>query len=699
MANHPRMASAIRALAMDAVQQANSGHPGAPMGMADIAVALWGEHLRHNPSNPHWSNRDRFVLSNGHGSMLIYALLHLTGYNLPMQELKNFRQLHSKTAGHPEVGVTPGVETTTGPLGQGLANAVGMALSEKLLAAQFNRDGHTVVNHHTYVFMGDGCLMEGISHEACALAGAWKLNKLIALYDDNGISIDGKVAPWFIDNTPERFKAYGWQVIDAIDGHDATAVSHAIAKAKHSADKPTLIVCKTSIGKGSPNRANTAKAHGEPLGAEEIALTRAAIGWDLPPFEIPQDVYADWSAVARGQQDEAEWNSMFTAYERAHPELAKEYQRRMAGDLPKHFSQTVVDAVIDAHTKAETVASRKASQLALEAFTAGLPELLGGSADLTGSNLTNTKSTPNFRVDLAGDVVTYPSTEGHRTPDDATGRHINYGVREFGMAAIMNGVALHGGFIPYGGTFLTFSDYSRNAIRMAALMKQRVIHVFTHDSIGLGEDGPTHQSIEHAASLRLIPNLDVWRPADTAETTVAWAVALQNQHKPTALLLSRQNLPYLPKGEARTSASTQAAGEFSGLDAINKGAYVLAEPSEVGMHKAAQAVIVATGSEVQLALKAQALLAERKIAVRVVSMPSTTTFDRQSVAYKSAVLPKGLPRVAVEMGSTDGWWKYGVSAVVGIDTYGESAPAGVLFKHFGFTPENVADTVQKVLYP
>ena len=697
MANHPRMASAIRALAMDAVQQANSGHPGAPMGMADIAVALWGEHLHHNPSNPHWSNRDRFVLSNGHGSMLIYALLHLTGYNLPMQELKNFRQLHSKTAGHPEVGVTPGIETTTGPLGQGLANAVGMALSEKLLAAQFNRDGHAIVNHHTYVLMGDGCLMEGISHEACALAGAWKLNKLIVLYDDNGISIDGKVAPWFIDNTSERFKAYGWNVIDAINGHNVSAVSQAIAKAKHSADKPTLIVCKTSIGKGSPNRANTAKAHGEPLGAEEIALTRVAIGWDLPPFEIPQDVYADWSAIARGQQDETDWNRLFAAYESAHPALAKEYKRRMAGDLPKHFSQTVVDAVIDAHTKAETVASRKASQLALEAFTAALPELLGGSADLTGSNLTNTKSTPSFRVDLAGDVVTYPGAEGQSTPDDATGRHINYGVREFGMAAIMNGVALHGGFIPYGGTFLTFSDYSRNAIRMAALMKQRIIHVFTHDSIGLGEDGPTHQSIEHAASLRLIPNLDVWRPADTAETTVAWAVALQNQHKPTALLLSRQNLPYLPKGEARTSANTQAAGEFSGLDAINKGAYVLAEPSEVGMNKSAQAVIVATGSEVQLALKAQALLAERKIAVRVVSMPSTTTFDRQSVAYKSAVLPKGLPRVAVEMGSTDGWWKYGASAVVGIDTYGESAPAGVLFKHFGFTPENVADTVQAVL--
>ena len=697
MANHPRMASAIRALAMDAVQQANSGHPGAPMGMADIAVALWGEHLHHNPSNPHWSNRDRFVLSNGHGSMLIYALLHLTGYNLPMQELKNFRQLHSKTAGHPEVGVTPGIETTTGPLGQGLANAVGMALSEKLLAAQFNRDGHVIVNHHTYVFMGDGCLMEGISHEACALAGAWKLNKLIALYDDNGISIDGKVAPWFIDKTPERFKAYGWQVISDVDGHDSNAVSDAIAIAKRSPDRPTLIICKTNIGKGSPNRANTAKAHGEPLGSEEIALTRSAIGWDSPPFEIPQDVYADWSAIAQGQQDEDEWNRLFASYETAHPDLAAEYVRRMAGALPKNFAQTVVDTVIDAHTKSETVASRKASQLALEAFTAALPEMLGGSADLTGSNLTNTKNTPSFRVDLAGDVVTYPSAEGHSTPDDATGRHINYGVREFGMAAIMNGVALHGGFIPYGGTFLTFSDYSRNAIRMAALMKQRIIHVFTHDSIGLGEDGPTHQSIEHAASLRLIPNLDVWRPADTAETAVAWAVALQNQHKPTALLLSRQNLPYLPKGEARTNASTQAAGEFSGLDAINKGAYVLAEPSEVGMNKSAQAVIVATGSEVHLALKAQALLAERKIAVRVVSMPSTTTFDRQSVAYKSAVLPKGLPRVAVEMGSTDGWWKYGVSAVVGIDTYGESAPAGVLFKHFGFTPENVADTVQAVL--
>ena len=686
MANTQQMANAIRALAMDAVQQANSGHPGAPMGMADMAVALWGDHLHHNPTNPHWMNRDRFVLSNGHGSMLIYALLHLTGYDLPMDELKNFRVLHSKTAGHPEVGVTPGVETTTGPLGQGITTAVGMALAEKLLASEFNREGHNVVDHHTYAFMGDGCLMEGVSHEACSLAGAWKLNKLIALYDDNGISIDGQVAPWFADNTPERFKAYGWQVIGPINGHDAAAVSQAISKAKLSADKPTLIVCKTSIGKGSPNRADTAKAHGEPLGAEEIALTRAAIGWNHAPFDVPKEVYADWNAAAKGNALEAEWKAAFAAYKAAYPALAKELLRRMAGELPKNFAQTVVDTVIGAHTKAETVASRKASQLALEAFTAALPEMLGGSADLTGSNLTNTKSTPNLRVDLAGHVVKNEAGVG--------GRHINYGVREFGMAAIMNGVALHGGFIPYGGTFLTFSDYSRNAIRMAALMKQRVVHVFTHDSIGLGEDGPTHQSIEHAASLRLIPNLDVWRPADTAETAVAWAVALQNQHKPTALLLSRQNLPYLPKGEALVS---QSAGDISGLDAINKGAYVLAEPAEVGLKKKAQAVILATGSEVHLALKAQALLAEKKIAVRVVSVPSTTTFDRQSMAYKSAVLPTGLPRIAVEMGSTDGWWKYGVSAVVGIDTYGESAPAPVLFKHFGFTPENVAETVQAVL--
>ncbi len=683
MADSQQMASAIRALAMDAVQHANSGHPGAPMGMADMAVALWGEHLQHNPANPHWLNRDRFVLSNGHGSMLIYALLHLTGYPLPMDELNNFRQLHSKTAGHPEVGVTPGVETTTGPLGQGISNAVGMALAEKLLASEFNRDGHAVVDHHTYVFLGDGCMMEGISHEACALAGAWKLNKLIALYDDNGISIDGQVAPWFIDNTAQRFAAYGWNVIDAVDGHDAAAVSAAITSAKASTDKPTLILCKTSIGKGSPNRANTAKAHGEPLGAEEIKLTREAIGWTSEPFVIPKAVYADWDAKAAGKAREKAWNAQFAAYKKAHPALAKELLRRVSGELPPHFVQTAVDAVIAAHTKAQTVASRKASQLALEAFTAALPELLGGSADLTGSNLTNTPSTPNLRFDASGAVVKNEAGQG--------GRHINYGVREFGMAAIMNGVALHGGFIPYGGTFLTFSDYSRNAIRMAALMKQRVIHVFTHDSIGLGEDGPTHQSIEHAASLRLIPNLDVWRPADTAETAVAWTVALQNAHKPTALLLSRQNISYAPKAESALAPNA------CGLDAISKGAYVLAEPSEVGLKKKAQAVIIATGSEVQLALQAQALLATRKIAVRVVSMPSTTTFDAQSAAYQAEVLPKGLPRVAVEMGSTGGWWKYGCAAVVGIDTYGESAPAPVLFKHFGFTPENVADTVQAAL--
>ncbi|CAN7717607.1 transketolase [Acidovorax sp. LjRoot118] len=675
--NQP-MANAIRALAMDAVQQANSGHPGAPMGMADMAVALWGRHLKHNPTNPQWFDRDRFVLSNGHGSMLLYALLHLTGYDLPIGELKNFRQLHSKTAGHPEVGITPGVETTTGPLGQGITNAVGFALAEKLLASEFNREGHAVVDHNTYVFLGDGCLMEGISHEAVSLAGAWKLNKLIALYDDNGISIDGQVAPWFADNTPLRFVASGWNVIGPIDGHDAEKVTAAIAEAKKQGERPTLIVCKTHIGKGSPNRANTAKAHGEPLGAEEIALTREALGWSHEPFSIPDDVYAAWNAKDTGQAAEATWNERFAAYTAAFPELAAELTRRMQGQLPANFAQVAVDTVIAAHTKGETVASRKASQLALEAFTAALPELLGGSADLTGSNLTNTKSTPNLRFDMQGNVVQTEVAEGKKIG----GRHINYGVREFGMAAIMNGIALHGGFIPYGGTFLTFSDYSRNAIRMAALMKQRVIHVFTHDSIGLGEDGPTHQSVEHAASLRLIPNLDVWRPGDTAETAVAWSVALTNKDKPTALLLSRQNLPYAPKRD---------------LGDISRGAYVLSEPTDVGLKKKAVAVIIATGSEVQLALKAQRLLADRKIAVRVVSMPSNTTFDREDAKYKKSVLPAGIPRVAVEMGVTDGWWKYGCAAVVGLDTYGESAPAPVLFKHFGFTEENVAATVQAVL--
>ena len=672
MANTQTMANAIRALAMDAVQQAKSGHPGAPMGMADMAVALWGQHLQHNPANPQWANRDRFVLSNGHGSMLIYALLHLTGYALPIEELKNFRQLGSKTAGHPEVGHTPGVETTTGPLGQGITNAVGMALAEKLLAAEFNRDGHAIVDHHTYVFLGDGCLMEGISHEACALAGAWKLNKLIALWDDNGISIDGQVTPWFGDDTPARFEAYGWNVIRAVDGHNTAAVSAAIAQAKQSSDKPTLICCKTSIGFGSPNRAGTAKAHGEPLGADEIALTRAALGWSHGPFEIPAEVYADWDAKAAGAQREAAWNERFAAYSAAYPEQAAAFTRRMRGELPANFAEIAAQIASQAHDEAATVATRKASQLALEGLTAALPELLGGSADLTGSNLTNTKSTPALRVDDKGNVV--------KTEDGQIGRHINYGVREFGMAAIMNGITLHGGYIPYGGTFMTFSDYSRNAIRMAALMRQRVIHVLTHDSIGLGEDGPTHQPIEHAASLRLIPGLDVWRPADTAETAVAWTLALAQANRPTALLLSRQNLPYLAKSEAA-------------LDQIANGAYVLSEP-EGG---AAQAVIIATGSEVQLALQAQQLLAADNIRVRVVSMPSTSVFDRQSDAVQAAVLPDDIPRIAVEMGSSDGWWKYGVSAVVGIDRFGDSAPAPVLFEHFGFTAANVAATVKHVL--
>jgi transketolase len=666
--NTALMANAIRALAMDAVQQANSGHPGAPMGMAEIAVALWGRHLKHNPANPHWADRDRFVLSNGHGSMLIYALLHLTGYDLAMSELRNFRQLHSQTPGHPEVDVTPGVETTTGPLGQGISNAVGMALAEKLLAAEFNRPGHDVVDHRTYAFLGDGCLMEGISHEACALAGAWKLNKLVALYDDNGISIDGAVKPWYVDDVGQRFAGYGWNVIGPIDGHDVAAVDAALTQARSSATKPTLIVCKTTIGKGSPNRAGTAKAHGEALGAEEIRLTRGALGWPHEPFVVPEDAYTAWDAKAAGEAREAAWGAAFARYKAEFPELAAELARRMTGELPAGFAQTAVNAVVAAHTKAETVASRKASQQALEIFTAALPELLGGSADLTGSNLTNTASTPPLRFDDNG------------IPNG--GRHINYGVREFGMAAIMNGIALHGGYIPYGGTFLTFSDYSRNAIRMAALMRRRVIHVFTHDSIGLGEDGPTHQSVEHAASLRLIPNLDVWRPADTAETAVAWTLAIANRARPSALLLSRQNLPYAPK---------------AGLDEISRGAYVLAEPAEVGLKKKAQAVIIATGSEVQLALHAQAELAQRGIAVRVVSMPSTTVFDRQDVKYKASVLPAKLPRIAVEAGVTDGWWKYGCAAVIGLDRYGESAPAGVLFKLFHFTAQNVADVVRKVL--
>ena len=657
------------------------------MGMAEMAVALWSRHLRHNPADPQWYDRDRFVLSNGHGSMLLYALLHLTGYDLPMSELQNFRQLHSKTAGHPEVGITPGVETTTGPLGQGISNAVGMALAEKLLAAEFNRPKMEMFNHHTYVFMGDGCLMEGISHEACALAGAWKLNKLIALYDDNGISIDGQVPPWFGDDTAKRFEAYQWNVIGPIDGHDIDAVDAAITKAKKSATKPTLIICKTHIGKGSPNRVDTAKAHGEPLGEEEIALARKAMKWPHAPFEIPEEVYAAWNALGKGAKLQAQWQEKFTEYIAEYPLLATEVKRRMAGEPSKMFRQLDVSMPRVYQSQAQTVATRKASQIALETLTANMPELLGGSADLTGSNLTQTENTPSLRFNDDGSVVRYDdgsvfiANERQAPRLGKIGRHINYGVREFGMAAIMNGIALHGGFTPYGGTFLTFSDYSRNAIRMAALMKLRVVHVFTHDSIGLGEDGPTHQSVEHAASLRLIPGLDVWRPCDTVEAAAAWSVALQGDKRPSALLLSRQNLPYLKKDDTSLVA---------------KGGYVLAEPERVEMFEA-QAVIIATGSEVHLAMKAQELLAQRGIGVRVVSMPSTTVFDRQSASYKLSVLPAELPHIAVEMGVSDYWWKYGCAAVVGIDTFGESAPAPVLFKHFGFTPENIADTVQAVL--
>jgi transketolase len=654
---HDDMANALRALAMDAVQQANSGHPGAPMGMAEMAVALWGSHLRHNPANPKWADRDRFVLSNGHASMLLYALLHLTGYELPIEELKRFRQLHSKTPGHPEVGLTPGVETTTGPLGQGLTNAVGFALAEKLLADEFNQPGHDIVDHHSYVFLGDGCLMEGISHEACALAGAWKLNKLIALYDDNGISIDGAVKGWFIDDTAARFRAYGWNVIGPIDGQSVADVGQAIVQAKTSADKPTLIVCRTTIGKGSPAREGTAKAHGEPLGADEIAATRKALGWSYAPFEIPSPIAARWNAREAGAAREAQWSARFAAYRSAHPQLASEFERRMAGELPREFEQTVLAALAEFGASQEAIASRKASQKVLAMLAPKVPELLGGSADLTGSNLTD-----------------FPGCGAVRGGEKG-GRHINYGVREFGMAAVMNGVALHGGFIPYGGTFLTFSDYSRNAIRMAALMKLRVIHVFTHDSIGLGEDGPTHQSVEHAASLRLIPNLDVWRPCDAAETAVAWTQALLQADRPSALLLSRQNLP------AQTRTPEQV------ID-IRRGGYVLSDRDD------AMAVILATGSEVGMAMAAQQLLDASHLPVRVVSIPSSTIFDRQERTYREDVLGRGLPRIGVEAGVTRWWGQYGCSAALGVDSFGESAPAAQVFAHFGLSAEALAERVQ-----
>ncbi|MFN7220033.1 MAG: transketolase [Burkholderiales bacterium] len=657
-ANRADITNAIRALSMDAVQKANSGHPGAPMGMAEIAEVLWRQHLRHNPKNPLWANRDRFVLSNGHGSMLIYSLLHLTGYNLPMEEIKNFRQLHSKTAGHPEFGITPGVETTTGPLGQGLANAVGMAIAERELARHFNRDGLDIVDHYTYVFAGDGCLMEGISHEVCSLAGTLGLSKLIVFYDDNGISIDGKVEGWFKDNTPMRFAAYGWNVIPNVDGHDADAVDGALREAKQS-NKPTLICCKTVIGKGAPNMAGTDKVHGSALGEKEVAATREAIGWKHAPFEIPANIYEAWDATQKGAALEAQWQGVFAAYRAAHPELAAEFERRMQGALPANFASIAEAAINRADEKVETVATRKASQIAIEAFAQHLPEMLGGSADLTGSNLTNWSGSKSLSAVTGGN-------------------YINYGVREFGMTAIVNGIALHGGFIGYHGTFLTFSDYSRNALRMAALMKIRNISVFTHDSIGLGEDGPTHQSVEHVASLRIIPNMDVWRPCDTTESVVAWQHALARQNGPTCLVFSRQNSAFQKRDAATTAA-------------IQRGGYVLSR--EAG---ALKAVLIATGTEVSIAMDAQKALAEKGVFVRVVSMPSTFVFDQQDAAYRASVLPAGVKRIAIEAGVTDYWRKYvGLEGdVVGIDTFGESAPAGVLYKHFGITADAV---VAKVL--
>ncbi|MGE0811353.1 MAG: transketolase [Immundisolibacter sp.] len=658
-----QLANAIRALAMDAVEAAKSGHPGMPMGMADIAEALWNDTLRHNPADPRWPDRDRFVVSNGHGSMLLYALLHLSGYDLPLTELKRFRQLHSKTPGHPEYGLAPGVETTTGPLGQGLANAVGMALAERRLAAEFNRPGHDIVDHHTYVFVGDGCLMEGVSHEACSLAGTLGLGKLIALYDDNGISIDGQVRGWFTDDTPGRFEAYGWQVIRGVDGHDSAAVLAAIAKAQAETARPSLICCRTVIGFGAPSKAGKASSHGAPLGADEIAGARAALGWSHGPFEIPVEIYQAWDARARGAARQADWQARFERYAAAHPQLASEFMRRTAGELPADFEQQAQAIALRFQQEAKDVASRQASQLALDAFGPLLPELLGGSADLTESNLTHWKGAQ--ALDAA----------------QPAGQHMSYGVREFGMSAVMNGLALHGGVLPYGGTFLVFSDYARNALRMSALMHQRVVYVLTHDSIGLGEDGPTHQPVEHVASLRLIPGLSVWRPCDAAETAVAWTQALQAQG-PSALALSRQKLPHQPRDAAQ-------------LAAVARGGYVLADSDG-----APQVVLIATGSEVALAIAARAELAGQGIAARVVSMPCVECYAAQDAAYRDSVLPPTVTaRVAVEAGVPDGWWRYVGSAgrVIGIERFGESAPAGELFEYFGFTVQAVVDAAREAL--
>ncbi len=663
MPSRRERANAIRALSMDAVQKANSGHPGAPMGMADIAEVLWRDHLKHSPTNPQWADRDRFVLSNGHGSMLIYSLLHLTGYDLSIDDLKNFRQLHSKTPGHPEFGYTAGVETTTGPLGQGLANAVGFALAEKVMAAQFNQPGHEIVDHNTYVFLGDGCLMEGISHEVCSLAGTLGLNKLTAFYDDNGISIDGEVHGWFTDDTPRRFEAYGWQVIRNVDGHDADEIQMAIETARKS-DRPTLICCKTIIGFGSPNKQGKEESHGAALGDAEIALTREALGWKHGPFEIPAEIYAEWDAKQKGADAENEWNKRFAAYETEFPALAAEFKRRMAGELPADFAEKASEFIREVATKGETIASRKASQNCLNAFGPLLPELLGGSADLAGSNLTLWKG--------CKPVVA----------EDASGNYMYYGVREFGMAAIMNGVALHGGLIPYGATFLMFMEYARNAVRMSALMKQRVIYVFTHDSIGLGEDGPTHQPVEQLVALRTTPNLDTWRPADTVESAVAWKHAVERKDGPSALIFSRQNLPFHVRDN-----ETEAA--------IARGGYILkncaGEP---------ELILIATGSEVSLAVQAADKLTEQGRKVRVVSMPCTSVFDAQDAAYKQQVLPVEVgARIAIEAAHADYWYKYvGLDGrIIGMTTYGESAPAGQLFEEFGFTVDNILSVAEELL--
>ncbi len=661
MATRNDLANAIRALAMDAVEKAKSGHPGAPMGMAEISEVLWNHHLRHNPANPKWADRDRFVLSNGHGSMLIYALLHLTGYDVTTDDLKSFRQLHSRTPGHPEYGYTAGVETTTGPLGQGITNAVGFALAEKLMAHEFNKPGLDIVNHHTYVFMGDGCMMEGISHEACALAGTWKLNKLVAFWDDNGISIDGHTDGWFTDDTPKRFEAYGWNVIAGVDGHDFVALEAAVQKAKQSADKPTLICCKTIIGKGAPNKQGSHDVHGAALGHVELAAAREHMGWHHEPFVIPQDVYDGWDAKTKGEGLEKLWNNKFAEYSAQFPELAAEFTRRMKGDLPADWAGRVQAALATTLEKAETVATRKASQLAIERLVSTLPERVGGSADLTGSNLTN-----------------WPGCHPlHRNPG---GNYISYGVREFGMSHIMNGMALHGGIFPFGGTFLMFSEYARNALRMSALMKQRVVYVFTHDSIGLGEDGPTHQPVEQTATLRMIPNMTVWRPCDTTETLVAWAASVEKLDGPSCHILSRQNLPFVKRTDAQIAD-------------IRKGGYVLSDAADP------KVVLIATGSEVELALKAQEALKAEGIATRVVSMPSTNEFDKQDKAYKDSVLLPTVHKVSIEAGVTDGWWKYvGLrGAVIGLDRFGESAPAPELFKEFGFTVENVVAKVKGIL--